>query len=118
MSAFKFTQGIYTCIDTELTDQLRDIESGKAFSCLRVLYQSDTGRIGFDADDAGLSLLAKILEGAVAWDCGKKQLRHFLGKDEQDPYLFLASFGIPATLTSIITYHKPKTDNFKQRILY
>ncbi len=112
MPPVTFTQGIYSCIDVALADQFKDIEPSQLFTFLRVLYRSDTGRIGFDADDTGLRLLAKILEGAVAWDYNKKQLRHFSEREDKDPYLFLASFGVPATLTNIITYHNPKADSF------
>ena len=107
MSSVNFTQGIYSCVDTDITSQLKKIERlPDNFNCLRIVYRAASGRVGFDADEIGQILFGKLLKNAVAWDCQKNRLRSFSEIPSQDPYLFLASFGVPSIPTNIITYHK------------
>ena len=83
---------------------------------MRVVYRSSSGRLGFDSDDDSIELLEKMLQSAWAWNPNTNSKRVFgeEGQTSRDPYLFLASLGIPRVPTNIVTFHTPREELIKE----
>ena len=81
-----------------------------ADKCFRMVYLSETGRTGFDADKNASILLECLLSGAVSWDVALNKKREFLLEREElnDPYFYLSGMGVISNrYTNKILYHNP-----------
>ena len=104
-----FKAGVYTCnlaeCNTMMPANKLDRFSGIKFNGYRVLYRSESGRLGFDSDNNGEIILKWLLTDALAWDASSNNRKKFDSKWLKSPYSYLASLGVPSVPTKIVTYH-------------
>jgi len=117
MDSLKFSKRIYIFADADVIKRFKNNENvSSGLAILRIIYRSESGRLGLDSDANATELLKIFLNDALAWDCNKNCKRIFNEEKEIniDPHLFLTSLGIASTPTNIITYHKPNQSSFNE----
>ncbi len=110
MNKSVFSQQLFFYFDVDMISNIAEINQNNELSCLRFVYRSKSGNVGFEVDSIAGRLWMNFIQNAMAWCPAKNRLCSFSEFPNQNPYLFLMSLFVLAdypTTTTFITYHYP-----------
>lgn len=87
-------------------------ETGEDIRTFILVYRSDSGRTGFDADKIGMKLARQLLQGAWMWNVLENRAENLSAKLKslEDPYMVVKGESIPGKYHQRITFYEPSVE--------
>lgn len=84
------------------------------FTSKILVFKDRSGRIGFDANESGLSLLSELFHDAWGWDELEKKMKKF--ETVEDPLSFFHGMKTKEFYSEPLIFHRPKDELLRSSI--